>query len=85
MKTRFLSFDVLSAFVPALVNGDWQGLDASDCAALSEFMRRESDGLAVMHWSAESSDDSSFGTCDASGLRSNLSTVSLVYREGGVA
>lgn len=83
MRHETEEYDVLSHFIPAIVNADKTGLDADESREMDEFIREAEEwakrrpGYRSHHWCA-GNENAGFGRCEISACFGERETLQLV-------
>lgn len=88
MRHETVDYDVLSHFIPAIINGDETGLTDYESIELGEFISeaetfaKKRPGYRSHHWSV--ADSSGFGRCEITACYGDRETLQLVimYEQG---
>jgi hypothetical protein len=77
---RIIEYTISKHYLPALINGDYTGLDELDKHEFSGWLRSVQDFAA--HWAVdwEELDNTRYARCEVSGLYSDCSTIKHVFR-----
>lgn len=71
-------YRIAGVYLPALINGDYSGLEDEDCELLTQFVASLPEGAS--HW--ECTDDSHFARCEVCGLRADVVDCTLYVVRG---
>lgn len=79
------TFYVASHFLPALINGDWSGMNTDDEYALNQFNKdvqhlMDRQNVLTWHWSTDADDEGdNFRHCEVTGLKAMCSKLTLNF------
>lgn len=72
----YYSFPIAEHFAPAMINGDYTGLNDKEEKQLDEFLK----GFGLGHWSI-GNDDEDYRTCDVCGLYSKTVQMQFHFKQ----
>jgi hypothetical protein len=80
-------FKISGHYLPALINGDYSGLEDEEIRELHDWMHGArvcamDSGFTVGHWSHDECGDDDWGRCEVSGLFAMRETVRLMVYKG---
>lgn len=83
MRHETVEYDVLAAFIPAIINGDETGLTDDEVGELDDFMGEAAEfaqrrsGYRSHHWTTDAR-GAGFGRCEISACFGDRETLQLV-------